>query len=485
MRAILLLCALQLVGCGGGLGIRGGSTSHSVEAMTTVTPLQPAQGSAGEFEPAPTLPLRQLAPAVPPMGPGYRVDDPAPVQELFGLYQLRSDVGSIEVEGSELLAQRIAELPAVRELDRISQTRVFADSVERGVRRPIEAVSQVVREPGQTLSGLPAGVGRFLVRTARSIRDTALDINDAARDAAAERAADKAAAEAEAVEDSDEDAASGRGRRMAESAALRYIGYNKARREIARHVGVDPYTSNPMLDERLDRLAWISWSGNVATNLGMGMIGGVAAQAIGAAKDAYELVWELPPADLRRRNLAVLAEFGIAGKPARDFTRNNAFTLTQQTEFVELLRLDSFNGVRVELFAIALQSEREVHARFLLESMRMLNAEMHKPDRVGIANASVVGLLPALMRRDGSHIVMLPVDYVHWSPEIAALAEAEDLLGRRNNVLLVRGQLSEEARRGFSLAGWSVREGVRVGSEDWGVSTRSFEGDAVEPLPED
>ncbi|MDP1651548.1 MAG: hypothetical protein Q8L56_02380, partial [Rhodocyclaceae bacterium] len=252
----------------------------------------------------------------------------------------------------------------------------------------------------------------------------------------------------------------GRGRRLAESSALRYIGYNKARREIARHVGVDPYSSNPLLDERLDRLAWISWSGNVATNLGLGMIGGLAAQAIGVARDAHELVWELPPADLRRRNLRVLAGFGIAGKPARDFTRNNAFTLTQQTEFVELLRLDSFVGIRVEVFAIALQSEREVHARFLLRSMRMLHREIQKTDR---ASPTVVGLLPALLRSDGSHTVPLPVDYVHWTAEVAALAQAPELAARHNNLLLVSGRMSKQARHNFSLAGWSIREGVSDG----------------------
>ena len=407
----------------------------------------------GPFEAPPHLPTAELLHDLPLTGPGYRIADQVQVVDYFGQFELRSNVGGLTADGAEVLRLRVRELGAVRALDRISSSEVFAAAMKRTAERPLVAVRQVAGDPVDTVSGLPAGVGRYLVRTFLNLRDLALDLNDAARKAMADDDED-----AKADTDAGGSELGPRAQKIATSAALRYIGYNKARREIARHVGADPYSTNPLLDERLDRLAWVAWSGSKLTSFGLGLIGGVAGQAIGYAKDAYELVWELPPEDLKRRNLLVLEELGIVGEPARHFVRRNkAFTLTQQTEFIELLRLPLFASARAQLFELALAAEREVHARFLIDALRiLLGAE--RRDAAG-ATAAVIGASPALVRTDGSHVIALPVDYLHWTEEIADFAWRDDLIGR-HNLLLVTGILSPQALDAFSQAGWSVRERV-------------------------
>jgi hypothetical protein len=416
--------------------------------------------SAGSFEPAPRLPSAELLGDVPLTGPGYHIGEDTEVVDYYGQFSLRTDVGGLTADGAQVLRLRLRELPAVRALEQVSSARVFGDAVVRGVEKPIEAVRQVTSEPKETASGVPAGIGRFLKRTARNAKELALDINDAARDAMDDDDDDEDKA------DKDEPTTEERIKKGATSATLRYIGYNKARREIARQVGADPYSTNPLLDERLDKLAWASWSGAKLAGLGVGMIGGIAAQALGLARDAYELVWELPPEDLKRRNLKELAKLDIRGKPARDFVRRGkGFTLTQQTEFVELLRLPLFAPARPALFEQALGSEREVHARFLITAMRMLLAA-ERVDAPG-ATAVVVGAAPALRRTDGGHVVALPVDYLHWTADTAEFAWRDDLIGE-HNLLLVTGIVSPTALDALSQAGWSVRERVdpeRAGEE--------------------
>jgi hypothetical protein len=416
----------------------------------------------GPFEPSPRLPSAEMLPDYPLTGPRYRIADEAQVVDYFGQFELRADVGGLVADGAEVLKLRVRELAAVRELDRISTSEVFVEAMKRTGQRPITAVRQVATEPAATVSGLPAGVGRFLVRTARNIRDLALDLNDAARDAMADEDEEGDVDAKGDGEANDQDQAEFRlkAEKVATSAALRYIGYSKARREIARHVGADPYSTNPLLRERLDRLAWAAWTGSKITGYALGLIGGVAADAIGYAKDAYELVWELPPEDLKRRNLEILDSLGISGKPARDLIRRSkAFTLTQQTEFVELLRSPLFAPARNGLFELALQAEREVHARFLIDALRLLRL-VDAPS----ATATVLGASPALLRPNGSYIIALPVDYLHWTAEIAAFAWRDDLIGRPN-LLLVTGTLSPKALDAFSMAGWTVRERVDVLAE--------------------
>ncbi len=461
--AQVLLCSTLLGACTPGVGVdvRQPDAPGQPQMLPLAQSLLPAVAAAassaavagldGPFEPAPRLPSSELLPGVALSGPGFRIAEQTQVIDYFGQFELRTDVGSLVADGSQVLKLRIRELGAVRALDELSSAEVFVSAMARTAKRPIVALRQVAMEPVDTLSGLPTGIGRYLVRTALNIRDLALDLNDSARDALADD---------EDADSADEDDAGKsdirmKSQKIATSAALRYIGYTKARREIARHVGADPYSTNPLLRQRLDQLAWAAWSGAKLTGYGLGQIGGAAADAIGYAKDAYELVWELPPEDLKRRNLKVLEELGIDGKPARDLIhRTRAFTLTQQTEFIELLRLPLFAAARTQLFERALQADREVHARFLIDALRMLR----NADAPG-ASATVLGTSPALRRNDGSHVIAVPVDYLHWTEEIAAFAWRDDLIGRHNQ-LLVSGSLSPQALDAFSQAGWSVHERV-------------------------
>ena len=414
------------------------------------TRVDSASAEFGAFEVAPVLNSADLLPGVFLTGPGYRIDEGVRVRDYYGQFVLRSDVGELTAEGATLLKLRVRELEAVRKLDEISSSEVFGGAVVRGVKKPMNAVRQVVTDPVDTLVGIPRGVGRLIVRTARNVRDVAYDIGDGTRDAMADNDEVSGARK-------DRRTRGEKAQKMTTSATLQYLGYNKARRQIARDVGADPYSTNPLLSERLDRLAWASWTGGKITSLGLGMIGGVASDALGYAKDAYELVWELPPDDLKRRNLLVLNDLGFKGKPARDLIRSKAFTLTQQTEFVDLLRLPQFAAGREPLFRLALKAEREIHARFLIVSLRLLQSS----DDFGRADATVVGLAPALRRNDGSLLVALPVDYLHWTQEVADFAWREDLIGQRN-LLLTTGQLSPAARDAFSQAGWMVQEGIGI-----------------------
>ncbi len=404
------------------------------------------------FEPNARATLDELWPGQSATGPGYQLPAEVPIVDYLGQFRLRTDVGELEAQGVYELRQRLAELPAARELDRLADTAVFADAVKRGAARPIESARLVVTEPVATVSRLPAGVGRFLQDRLLDIRDFALNVNDAA---------------VRAMDDEDEPRpgererpASERAKDTATSATLRWIGYQKSRREIARHVGVDPYTTNPLIAERLDALAWSAWTGDKLTGIAWGQVGGFAGEALGVTADARRYAWELPAEDLQRRNLDVLAGLGIEGRPARELIRRGkAFTLTQQTEFVELLRLPLFDASRLALFRLAQMAGREIEGRFIVHSMRLLllrSREYSEP-----VSTTVLGTTPALVRPDGGYVVAVPVDYLHFSPEIARFAWREDFLSQHNE-LLVTGTLSATARDAFSQAGWTVRERVPI-----------------------
>jgi hypothetical protein len=422
------------------------SPDLSIPADAVVERLPP------DYEAAPSLALADIDPAIRGSGVGYLIRTPVPIVDYHARFDVRTDVGNLTIEGSDLLALRLSELDAVRALDRVTRSEVFRDAAERSVERPVEAVSTLAEAPGETLSRLPKGVARYLVRTARRVGELAVDLADASRDALAddERSTDSGKP-SQSFADKAQDTAT--------SASLRWIGYHKSRRQIARHLGIDPYSTNPLLDERLDRLAWADWSGAKLVGVGIGAIGGMVGQGLSLSTRTYELAWELPPEEIRRRNLKALEALGIEGKPARDLVRNKAFPLTLQIEFIDLISSDHQRHLASTWADLAREAESERGARFLVQALRTAaQIQAREPS----ARGEFLGTTPALRHANGQLTVVLPVDHIHWSDAIASFALREDLVGE-HPTLVTTGTLSALARERFSQAGWAVIERFEIG----------------------
>ncbi len=470
MRVLLLITTFLLAACtpGARVDVRRDVVPTTPPTAAAEAALEVPAGASNiqrlppEYEAAPALELAAIDRSLRASGIGWLVRTPVPIADYYAQFDVRTNVGNLRVSGRDLLAIRLAELDAVRALDKITASDAFVDAAERGVARPVEAVTTLVDAPGETLSNLPRGIGRYLVRTARRVGELAVDLADASRDAMAD--------------DDEKTGHGGSGRTFSEkaqstatSASLRWIGYHRSRREIARHVGVDPYSTNPLLDERLDRLAWADWTGRKLVGFGIGAIGGIVGEGLSISTRAYELAWELPPEEIRRRNIKALEALGVTGKPARDLLRNRAFPLTLQIEFVDLIGAQHQRHLAVEWAALGRVAEDERDARFLVLSLRMAaDIQSREPG----ARGAIIGGTPGLIHNNGQQTVLLPVDHIHWSDQIAAFAWRDDLIGE-HPTLVTTGTLSELARESFSQAGWTVIEHFAIQDQDGPVDKRS------------
>src|SRR5450755_4511543 len=112
-------------------------------------------------EPMPTLDAATLAPAGLLNGSGYTVDGNVPVVGYMGQFTLRAPAGTFSANGTEMLAIRVAELSQIAQLSQLSQTGVFADALAASAMKTGAAIGQAVMNPVATISGIPAGIGRF------------------------------------------------------------------------------------------------------------------------------------------------------------------------------------------------------------------------------------------------------------------------------------------------------------------------------------
>jgi hypothetical protein len=409
---------------------------------------------AAEAEPDPGYEYAQSVPAtlllgdIPLKGEGYEIRDEATIVNYYSRFLVQTDLGMFAVDGVDLLELRLAELPAARELAAVRGGQVMGDSAEQRLRRPFEHGAKVVSEPGETVRRLPAGVGRFMARSVRRVQKLAYRVGDAVSDGFQDADTDDHAGTPESEPAHVE---------TVRDMGLDYIGYQRARRELAQYLRIDPYTSHPLINDRLDELAWSAWVGKKGASMLLGgVIGDSLDRALDISGDAYKLSWSSNPIDIELRNLQYLGGLGLRGKSARDFLRNGAFNPLLQTAFVDRLADSCFSTLRVELLELASEAESEREARFLLAQLAELSAagkQGHGLPRVGLVDRTLV-----LDQGDGRLTVVLPVDYVGWDATAADFATRPDLLDHRPR-LLVRGRLSDGAREKFIAAGWEVEEG--------------------------
>lgn len=395
------------------------------------------------YENPPNVAASDLLPPEFLRGPRFTVAELVPTDGWTARFTLRSDFGPFEVAGTDLLKTRIAELEALAKLDEISRTSVFAESAKKAAVKPVRAVKAVIDEPVETAKALPAGVGRFFKRTYRKVRKGVQNAKDAKADADARERGE----EVPEAQGPDADATTGQ---KVGSAAKDVFGWNSARRQWARQLHIDPYTTNAPLAEKLDDVAWAAFSGGFAIGTVMPGLG-----AVGTVTTASNLVWDLPPIDLEARNEKALGEMGIEGRPVRDFFRNDWFTPTLQTRLVIALEAMRVPGRRdVIASAAAVPSEEE--ALFLvgaLELLARLHGEEAPLDRILVDDGMVSGV-------DRREAVVLPVpdDYVSWTEETA------DVFGvyrAKERHLWLSGRLSPRARQELTSRGWTLHEDVR------------------------
>ena len=401
-----------------------------------------ARAAAAEpaFEAPPVLSARSLLPADMLVGPLFQVDDTVPTDGYMGHYTLRSPLGTFTVAGHDLLKTRIAELVAIQQLDQMSQTDVFLKGMAGAAAKPVESAMNLITDPVQTVQSIPAGLGRFFDRVGLGAQSIMAANSDPGK-----TGQEKTAETAQRVGD----------------VTITALGFEQARRQLAKGLGVDPYTSNPVLTEKLTNTAWVSFSGRVGVNL---LVSAVvpASMAISATSFTNDLVYDTSKADLIVQNRQKMITMGASEAQADALLKNRWYSLTVLTSLVsELERLAGLAG-RPEVIALAATIENEQEARFLAASAQML-ATLNVtgvPLKELAARRTVVGITS-----DGAIVVPAPVDYLSWTESIGRVAGRPDLQAPRRGIWLA-GRMSARAQQGFSSMGWAFHKGPAA-SEKW------------------
>jgi hypothetical protein len=408
--------------------------------LTLVALASAALAVAAAYEPARTFKASEVLKPAQIKGPHFEVADAVPTEGYFHLFTIKSDYGPMEAEGMSLLLTRLNEVRALTELDEVSKSEVFLKAAGTSVVNVGKGVASVVTDPGATAKGMGAGVKRFgtnLGRKAKRTADQATDKKDEPKQAEGEqKSTEKKAA----------DAAGG----MANSV----LGVSGASRRWAQKVGVDPYTSNPVLKKALADIGKVDAAGGIAAKVAVPV-----PMVVSTTASVGNLVWGKDPEALLKYNEQRLKELGATDKVIKELSLSKSFTLSLETRMINGLYAVKAKGSGAYADTAA-DADLLREAVFFAESAEMLQ-RFH-------AKSPVVELLPdsrALVAktRDGRAVALLPIDYVRWSPEFdkaaaEVQARATKELGATKLEVRLSGTASPTAKKELAARGIDVVE---------------------------
>jgi hypothetical protein len=388
------------------------------------------------FEPDRTFTAAEVLPPELRKGPHHSIADPITLDGFYLEFPLKSPYGDLKVQGQTLLRTRVAEAGALARLAEVSKTEVFVKAAGGAVLNVGKGVASAVHDPEATVKGIGGGVKRFGVNLGRKAKRTADSAtkDDKKPEAPPDESKDKAL-----------DAAGG--------AANSVFGVNSAARRWAQKLGVDPYSSNPMLHKALVDVGRIDAGGSIITKVVLPV-----PPVVSGTATVGNLVWAKDPEEVRKTNEARLGELGVAKAVASRYLVNGNYTLTSQTRFIGALHAVKVKGC-ADYVDAASEAADEREALFFVESAELL-AAAHKAAPV----SAILEDSRALVAKTGTTAVaLLPVDWFHWtealqkaSTELSARARQE--LGAAALEARLTGATSPGAREGLKAAGWVVKE---------------------------
>jgi hypothetical protein len=369
-------------------------------------------------------------------GTTFRFREQVATDGFMAHFEIDSDFGTFTAVGVPQAKARVIEIQAIGKLVETSKSDLFAQGLRNSIVKPIDAVANIVSHPVETVKQAPKTVGHFFGKIGSSI----------------ERTADKVARRSSGEEPKPSAAETGRG---VGNAVKNAAGFDKAKLDTAKQLGVDPYSDNARLQEEMDKVTWAFFAGGLPLRIGAAVASAGVALAATNMAGVPEDTYALTQSELLLRDRQALESMNVDAADVADFMASPLLSTTRRHRLVTMLAGMPTVGGRGWMIRLANQCETGEQADFLIEAMSHL-ARHHTLPGGELKSLKIIGRLPGALDTNGELIVPAPVDHVTWTAEVAAFANRDDL-GSTPKALVHTGTLSERTKQGFAAAGWKIR----------------------------
>lgn len=390
-----------------------------------------------DYESGVLLNTTDLLPAELLRGASHRVRDQVATDGFLAHFEIDSDFGTFTAVGVPEARRTIAEFDAIRRLVATSKSDLFAEGLRRSIEQPIDAVKNIITHPVESVKQAPKTVGHFFNKVGSAIG----------------RGADKIAGSTSG--DGPKPSAGEVGSATAET-AKNIAGFDKAKLDTARQLGVDPYSDNARLHSEIEKVTWAFFAGGLPLRIGAIVVSGGASTALTATKAVGipEDMYAMTRSEIALRDETSLQAMQVPVGDISKFQIHPALSTTRRHRIVTLLEDLPLATGKPAIIGLANACETPAQAEFLINALAIL-ANHQISGAADYVALKVVGRLPGAETRTGEIHVPAPVDHVTWTPEAAAFARRDDL-GQQPKVLVHTGNLSPATTAGLAANGWKT-----------------------------
>ncbi len=370
------------------------------------------------YEPRPTFKASALLPADLLEGDLHKIEEAVENDGYENRYTIVSDFGTFVAHRTDYVPERVQEVYAIAELNTVTRSEAFAQGVAQAATSPFRALKNLATEPVGTVAGVFQGVGALFSQAGEMV-------------------------------------AGSRGE-LEESAAKELVGFGEIKREVAEILEVDPYTTNPVLQQGMGDVSWAGFAGGLSLAPLTAQVGGGVGTALSGLQNSQtlnSLLTSQSPEALRDYNRNILQGFG-AGEEAVDVFINHPW-LSPRHETVIVAALAGMDGAenRDAFLAQVVISESEQQSAFLMrqaEKMLGFHQNISPVRRLERTNRTVM-----MLTVDERAVIVLPTDHLIWSLGASLIADQATPPGLGREVWLT-GTVSDRARAEFEQRGWTV-----------------------------
>src|SRR6266481_2820557 len=385
-------------------------------------------GGAAEYETQANKPVSAaLAPAV-AAGPDYTVKNPVVADGYMYQFKVKSPYAVFDVTGIGALRKLEHEIWAIGQLKQVTKSEAFLKSLKDQAGKPLVFAKDVITKPGETLVGIPKGVGRLFSNATSAVTNK----KDPTQ----------------------------------ESTTKELLLVGSFKRDYAARFEVDPYSSNPVLQAELDKIGKAAAYGSWTAAAAMIPIGGVASSVITAtslSKSFNNILANEPPSRIRVINEEKLKQMGIPDDLAKRYLDHPVYTPRQDLLLVDSLhRLGTATGRDAYLNA-AMAAADEVEANFFVNMAQILRG--YHETQGPVTGITMVGPLTVAQTKAGAAMIPFALDYGVWTANADKVSDGLKTTYRApgfngNIEFWVTGTLSAKGKQELQARGFTVVEQV-------------------------
>ncbi len=361
-------------------------------------------------------------------GKRHRISEAVLNEGYMHVYSVTSEFGDFTARGDAMLRRLLREIAAIVDLREKSTGRALAEAAGDTAAGPFKAMGSLVTKPVKTLAGIPGGVHRLFESGVKALDRERTD-----------------------YEDSD-------------FAAL--LAVSSYKRDYAAEHNVDVYSTNPVLQKELNRVAWASVPGYLSVSVALSPAKGIAVAAyktMGLVDLLNEVIEEEAPTDLHVINENKLKDMGIPEDLIRNFLNHPIYSPRHQTVITFCLaELGQAKGRDIFL-RTALNALDEEEAFFYQQIAELFRA--YNETKSPLVAIKRFNRIPLGVAKNGTVFVAAPFDHGIWTEHaerfINDLVDAYSHGPKGQRVdFWITGTLSDRACKEMSKRDIAVREDV-------------------------